>query len=158
MVLAAIAWTSYVLGQKIEHATRAIPPRRYPCTFIWEIYAREDDVVPAVFLRQKPRVIMLPFPPYPGLEVSDFSEVDGEFMSGPIRKVAWNGQHFHCRVEPRKLSSPDLLGGLIGMYERYGWSTGGDPRAEAALAEWKAQQAAREAAEESDRSRDLVGK
>jgi len=128
--------------------------RSYVCVFRKEIYGVDDDVMPVVTLRQKPKDVILPFPPYVGLSVSDGilhrenreDKEYTEFYSGKIEKIYWNNAAniFTCEVASLKIERLDILGGVIDNYERHdGWIIDGhNPEAEKALEEWRTQRAA----------------
>src|SRR5215469_13080622 len=95
-----------------------------------EIYSVDTRSLPLVTLRQKLKSIILPFPPYVGLSVSDHilygenkeDEEYTEFYSDKIEKVEWNnfGNTFVCSVTPYQMIPQDILGRVIDHYERYG--------------------------------------
>ena len=121
----------------------------YVCVFRKEIYS-DDDRLPVVTLRQKPKNIILSFPPYVGLYVSEgiWKEEEEEyinFYSGKIEKVEWNnsGNIFTCTVTQHKMMPQDILGEVIDHCEQNGWIIDGhDPKAKKALEDWRTQRAA----------------
>lgn len=117
-----------------------------------DIYSAKSDEydLPEVRLKQKATNIVLPFPPYVGMSVSDdFSPIDpsewdkkdhefGNFYSGQIEKVHWNNvsKSFDCEVTPLYLnnytgmSEEKRLGAVIANREQCGWKIDGyDPKA-----------------------------
>jgi hypothetical protein len=121
----------------------------YVCVFRKKIYNVDDDSWPVVTLIQKPKDIILSFPPYIGLSVSDAilhgeNKEDQEyknFYSGKIEKLYWNNfvKIFACEVSPYKMIPQDMLGRVIDHLERHGgWIIDGDnSEAKKALEDWR---------------------
>ena len=159
-----VGYSTYVIFKKFDETNKS---NKYICFFRMDIYSAKSDGYdrPEVRLKQKATNIVLPFPPYIGMSVSDdFSAIDpldldtkdrdfGYFYSGKIEKVHWNNdsKSFDCEVTPLYLnnyytgmSEEKRLGAVIANHEQNGWKIDGyDPKAEKALEQWKAQEEAK---------------
>src|ERR1700730_8723540 len=92
-----VGYSTYVIFKKIDETNKS---NKYICFFRMDIYSAKSDGyhLPEVRLKQKATNIVLPFPPYIGMSVSDdFSPIDtsdwhkkdhefGNFYSGKIEK------------------------------------------------------------------------
>lgn len=112
-----------------EFISENAPNKQYICEVRVEILGLPDDedfrVAEEVL---KLPDISLPFVPFKGLELSGFfdeevADVSGDYYSGVIERIQWNGAKFICWAEPFKLKDGQDITKVLAYNEERGWQT-----------------------------------